>query len=155
MDVLQLSAAGSAGMQGVEGSLQPPKMADVVSKMSSAIDNAVSTGKLTDAQAASMKKDLDDVAKALQQEPTGSATQLPAGDRQQLGSEIREIGKQLRAALGSQGGVETEQNKAPGSDALRGARQGQNFSETNPIYGSTGRSNASVNMSPGSFSLLA
>ncbi|MCU0609043.1 MAG: hypothetical protein MUF22_04660 [Chitinispirillaceae bacterium] len=156
MDVLQVSGAASANLQGLQGSFHPPRMADMVNRMVSTIDDAVNIGKLTDAQAAPMRRDLSEVAKALQQNQNGSASGKQTGDRQRIGSEIRDIGKQLKLALESQPTAAGIDNKnAAGADAPRGERQPREVTDINPTYGRNGRFSPAVQTPQSTFSLVA
>lgn len=75
---------------------------DMISKMSTGIDDAVKAGKLTDDQAAEMKKTLDAISEKLKSDPSGKGTQLSQDDRQQIRKQLHEIGKELHAALAPQ-----------------------------------------------------
>lgn len=71
--------------------------------MESTIDDAVKAGKLTDDQAAQMKKKLDSITEALNQKQTGSGAQLTSDDLQQIKAAFQDVRKQLFDALHPQG----------------------------------------------------
>jgi len=101
MDVSNV-ASGTMQLQGIFGQhhRHHGSLADMIDQLKSTIDDAAKAGKLTDDQAADMKKTLDDIAELLKQ--NGSGAQVSADDRHQIRNELREIGKQLFAALSSQ-----------------------------------------------------
>ena len=117
MDVAQITnqTATSSGTQ-VQGSgghhRHHKSISDQVTAMGTAIDDAVKAGKLTDDQATTMKKELDDVTQALaknqaattgQTGATTSASTLSADDRKKLFGELQDVRKQLHAATAPQG----------------------------------------------------
>jgi Ca2+-binding EF-hand superfamily protein len=123
------STSGTSTTQAVHGHHRHHKsMADMVKDMSSAIDDAQKAGKLTNDQAASMKKELDDITKMLSQNQTGSTSQsastnqanstsqtgsvsqLSADDRKKIRSEMHDVEKQLFAALNPQQSTATAAN---------------------------------------------
>ena len=96
---------------------------DRLSKMESAIDDAVASGALSGDQAVQMRKELDDIAKILTHNShkqngasnqSESSTQLPANDREKIRSHLRDLEKQLFSALNPQGATE-----APAAAARR------------------------------------
>ncbi len=111
MDISQMRAAQVQGAQGEHH--QRMTIGDRISQMKSAIDDAVTSGMLSDDQAVQMRKALDDITKILSHNEhkqngsnnrAGSATQqLSANDREKIHSDLQELGKQVSAALNSQG----------------------------------------------------
>jgi polyhydroxyalkanoate synthesis regulator phasin len=103
------TASTGAQVQGTGGHHHHKSLADQINDMNTAIDNAVKAGKLTDDQATAMKKELDDVKQTLSQNQangssqTGSATQLSDDDRKKVFSELKDVRKQLHAAMSPQG----------------------------------------------------
>jgi polyhydroxyalkanoate synthesis regulator phasin len=96
------------GVQGRHHHHHHKSMANMISDMESAIDDAVKTGKLTDDQATQMKKELDDITKALTNSQASSGTQGSSGtqptseDLQKIRTEFQDVRKQLFDALNSQ-----------------------------------------------------
>jgi len=82
-------------------------MADKISMMDSAIDEAVKAGKLTGDQAAQMKKELDSITQTLKNSQTSSGTPLASNDLQQIKAEFQDVRKQLYDALHPQGATST------------------------------------------------
>ena len=91
-------------------------IADRVNAMEDAIDKAVKAGKLTDDQAAAMKKELDDVKQVLSSaQPGGSnqsnpVAQLSDDDRKKIFSELSDVRKKLYAALNPDGSDQAVSN---------------------------------------------
>ena len=88
---------------------------DRLSKVESAIDDAVASGTLSGDQAVQMRKELDDIAKILTHnshkqnganDQTESSTQLPANDREKIRSDLKELEKHFSAALNPQGATD-------------------------------------------------
>ena len=88
---------------------------DRLSKLESAVDDAVTSGTLSGDQAIQMKKELDDITKILSHNShkqngsnnqTGSSTQLPANDREKIRSHLQDLEKQLSSALNPQGATD-------------------------------------------------
>ena len=86
-------------------------IADRLSKMESAVDDAVTSGTLTGDQALQMKNELDDIAKILNHNShkqngsnnqTESSTELSANDREKIRSHLKDLEKQLSSALNPQ-----------------------------------------------------
>jgi hypothetical protein len=113
MDVTSVSAFQSSwAVQGASHHHHKPQsLTDMISQMSSAVDDAVKAGKLSDDQAAAIKKDLEaisDLLKNGQASSSGSngtsnaASQLSSDDRQTIRDTLKDIGKQIFAALSSQ-----------------------------------------------------
>jgi polyhydroxyalkanoate synthesis regulator phasin len=114
MDLSQFSNTSTpstgAQVQGTQGHHHHHKsIADQISDMNTAIDNAVKAGKLTNDQATAMKKELDDVKQTLSQNQTsgssqtGASTQLSADDRKKVFGELQDVRKQLHTAMAPQG----------------------------------------------------
>ncbi|MDD5675602.1 MAG: EF-hand domain-containing protein [Chitinivibrionales bacterium] len=110
------SAQGSGAVQGHHHHHKSP--ADMVSQLDSAIDDAVKAGKLTSDQASQMKTALSSISDLLKNsqagstgatsatDPTsssGSLANLSADDRQKIRSVLKDVSKQLFAALNPQG----------------------------------------------------
>jgi len=83
--------------------------------MEARIDKAVKAGTLTDDQATQMKKSLDAVKDELTQDTANGAT-LSRDERKKIGTELRDIGKQLSAALNLQ--ASSTATPANGIDSL-------------------------------------
>ncbi len=107
MDLSQASiSSGGAQVQNAQGHHHKHKsISDQLSSMSSAIDNAVKSGKLTEDQAAAMKKKLDDVKQTLDKNQTtggnsaGSLSQLSDDDKKKIFGELQDVRKQLHSAI--------------------------------------------------------
>jgi hypothetical protein len=113
MDLSQFTNASNASndslVQGTKGHHHHHKsISDQVNDMNTAIDNAVKAGKLTNDQAAAMKKELDDVKQTLSQNQTGgsnqtgSIAQLSDDDRKKVFTELSDVRKQLHTAMAPQ-----------------------------------------------------
>ena len=115
--LLQLTgSAGSSGLQGIGGGhhRHHKSIADQITDMGTAIDKAVSNGKLSSDQATAMKKELADITQTLQkgQTPntgasdqtgrTNPLSQLSDSDRKKIFSELQDVRKQLHSALNPQ-----------------------------------------------------
>jgi polyhydroxyalkanoate synthesis regulator phasin len=74
-------------------------MVDMISKLGSAIDDAVKAGKLTDDQATQMKKELDSITATLNKSQTSSGAQPTSDDLQKIRTEFQDVRKQLFDAL--------------------------------------------------------
>ena len=103
MDLSQVtnvvSQVTSDSTQGVQGHHHHHRsMADMISKMESAIDDALKAKTLTEDQAGQMKKELDSIAQTLQQGQS-SGTQLTSDQLQQIRTEFQDVRKQLFDAL--------------------------------------------------------
>jgi len=114
MDLSQLTNPSTdstgAQVQGAKGHHRHHKsISDQMKDMESAIDNAVSAGKLTNDQAAAMKTELDDAKQTLGQNQTsgsnqtGSMAQLSDDDRKKVFNDIQDVRKQLHTAIAPQG----------------------------------------------------
>ena len=90
-------------IQGVQGSPQQKSIADMIGSLQSAIDHAVTAGKLTGDQATQMRKKLDFITQTLNKTQTGSGTQLTPHDLQQIKTNFQEVRRQLFEALHPQG----------------------------------------------------
>jgi hypothetical protein len=110
MDVTNVTSTSTQGAQQAQGHHHHHRMSmsQRVDKMESLIDQAVKDGKLTDDQATSMKKQLDDIKSTLSNAKT-SGTALTDDQRKQIGQEMHDIGKQLFSA------VNPGQGSAPGA----------------------------------------
>ena len=113
------AASGSTNVQGMphHGHHHQKSIADQVSKMSSAIDNAVQAGTMTSDQAATLKKELADVTQTLgqntqaasatgstaQNSQTNPLSQLSDADRKRIFGELQDVRQQLYAATNPQG----------------------------------------------------
>ena len=113
MDLSGIMAAQVRGAQGEH--YQFTTVGDRLSKMESAVDDAVTSGTLSGDQAKEMKKELDDITKILthnshkqngSNSQTESSTQLPANDREKIRSHLHDLEKQLFAALNPQGATD-------------------------------------------------
>ena len=113
MDLSRITADQVRGAQGER--YQPTTIGDRLSKMESAVDDAVASGTLSGDQAIQMKKELDDITKILSHNShkqngsnnrAGSSTQLPANDREKIRSHLQDLEKQLFAALNPQGATD-------------------------------------------------
>ena len=116
-----ITAAQGRGAQGEH--YHPVTIGDRLSKMESAVDDAVKSGTISGDQAIQMKKELDDITKILSHNShkqngsnnqSESSTQLPADDREKIRLHLKDIEKQLSAALNPQGATE-----APAAAARR------------------------------------
>jgi hypothetical protein len=126
VDISQVtgSSLSSSAVQGTQGHHHHRKsIADMISNMETAINDAVKSGKLTSDQASSLTKELDDIKQTLSQAQSGASTttggisQLSADDRQKIRKELHDIGKQLFQALNPQSAASsTQQNN--GVDAI-------------------------------------
>jgi len=112
MDLSQSSiSSNGAQVQGAQGHHHKHKsITDQISSMSTAIDNAVKAGKLTDDQAAAMKKKLDDVKQTIGQNQSNSSgqssiSQLSDADKKKVFGELQDVRKELHSAMGSQQGA--------------------------------------------------
>ena len=104
-----LSRIAAAQVRGAYGERhRPMTIADRLSKMESAVDDAVTSGTLSGDQALQMKNELDDIAKILSHnshkqngsnKQTESSTQLSANDREKIRSHLKDLEKQLSSAL--------------------------------------------------------
>jgi hypothetical protein len=111
-----LSPIAAAQVRGAQGEHHHPMtIGDRLSKMGSAVDDAVTSGTLSGDQAIQMKKELDDITKILSHNShkqngsnnqAGSSTQLPANDREKIRSHLQDLEKQLFAALNPQGATD-------------------------------------------------
>jgi len=117
MDLSQLtgSATGSSSVQGMGGHHHHhhKSISDQVSQMGSAIDNAVTAGTMTSAQASTLKSELSDITNTLSSASSASATSststasqsgqsnplsaLSDSDRKKVFSELQDVRKQLYA----------------------------------------------------------
>jgi len=111
-----ISHITAAQVQGAQGE-QHHRMTivDRISKIGSAMDDAVASGTLTGDQAIQMKKELDDITKMLNHDShkqngssdqTGSSAPLPANDREKIRSDLKELEKHFSAALNPQGATD-------------------------------------------------
>lgn len=126
LTTLTSAAAGdSAQVQGMQGhhGHHHKSVADTISSMDSAIDNAVKTGKLTSDQATAMKKELADASATIKNAQgstgqSGGLSQLSDADRKKVFGDLQDVRKQLHSALNPQGaGASSGQS---GADAASG-----------------------------------
>jgi hypothetical protein len=121
MDMAQSANLQVQGAQGGHHRHHHMSIGDRISKMETAIDDAVKTGKLTDDQATTMKKALDDVKSTLSKVQDGSTgqtgaanqgstlKQLSEDDRKKIRDTLQDVGKQLFAAI-NQGAASSAAN---------------------------------------------
>lgn len=121
-DLTALSSAAASGTTNVQGMPHNghhhhKSIADQVSQMSSAIDNAVQAGTMTSDQAATLKKELADVTQTLGQNTQAASTtgstaqnsqtnplsQLSDADRKRIFGELQDVRQQLYSAMNPQG----------------------------------------------------
>jgi hypothetical protein len=121
---MSISLQENSAAQGVQGHHHHHKkgITDMINDLESAINDATKSGALTSDQASALTKLLDDVKKTLAQAQSagssqaGGAVQLSSDDREKIRKDIRDIGKQLFAALSSQNTSSTKQGN--GVDAI-------------------------------------
>jgi len=106
----QVPSNAMQGVQGYHHHHHHKSMADMISKMESTIDDAVTAGKLTNDQATQMKNELDSITQALNNSQTSSGAQLTSDDLQQIKTELQNVRKQLFDALNPQGLVSASNN---------------------------------------------
>jgi hypothetical protein len=113
MDISHITAAQAQGAQGEHH--HRTTIGDRISKIESAMDDAIASGTLTGDQAIQMKKELDDIKKMLNHDrhkqngsndQTGSSTALQANDREKIRSDLKELEKQFSAALKPKGATD-------------------------------------------------
>jgi len=110
----------TSAAQGVQGPHhhKHKTMSQQVDDMSTAIDNALKAGKLTNDQATAMKSELDDIKQKLgqtqngQQGQSGSVSKLSDDDRKKIGEEFHDVRKQLFSALNPQASAATSGDAA-------------------------------------------
>lgn len=98
MDTSQITGTTTQNVQGHHHH-RGGNIADMISKMSTGIDDAVKAGKLTQDQSTDMKKQLDAISEKLNSDPTGKGADLSQDDRQQIRKDLHDIGKQLKVAM--------------------------------------------------------
>ena len=99
----QVTNTDIQGVQGHHHHHHHKSMTDMISKMESAIDDAVKAGKLTDDQATQMKEELDSITETLKQGQSSSGAQLTSEDLQKIRTEFQDVRKQLFDALNPEG----------------------------------------------------
>ncbi len=106
LNIQRVSSTASASTQGVQRHHphhHHKSIADMISNMASGIDDAVKAGKLTNDQAAQMKKELDSIAEILKKDQASSGAELTSEDRQQIRKVLHDVRERLLAALNPQG----------------------------------------------------
>ena len=184
---MNVSLVRAAQFQGAQGQHHHRmSIDDRISQMRSAIDDAVTSGILSGDQAIQMKKELADITKILTHNShkqngsnnrTGSTKELSANDREQIRSDLQELGKQVFAALNAQGAtrvpaaaargaqddglfsaIDTNRNGRIGRDELasyvnRTADGGQSGKAPFSTYGERGSMTISVSITTIQFSI--
>jgi len=107
-----VTSNATQGVQGHHHHHHRRSMADQVSKMGAAIDDAVKAGKLTSDQATQMKKELDSITQALNNNQTGSGAQPTSNNLQQIKAKFQDVRKQLFDALNPQGSTSASNDTA-------------------------------------------
>jgi EF hand len=176
-DLSRITAAQVRGTQGEH--LHPMTIGDRLSKLESAMEDAVTSGTLSGDQAIQMKKELDDISKILSHnshkqngsnKQTGSSTQLPANDREKIRSHLQDLEKQLSSALNPKGATDVPAAAArraraeiedlfKAMDTNRDGKIGRDeltsyVNKTTDFYGRQGSMTISVSITPGQFSTL-
>jgi polyhydroxyalkanoate synthesis regulator phasin len=113
----QVTNTGTQGVQGHHHHHHHHKsMAAMISKLESIIDDAVKGGKLTDDQAAQMKKELESITETLKQGQSSSGAQLTPDDLQKIRTEFQDVRKQLFDVLNPQGSPSTSNPQVTNTD---------------------------------------
>jgi Ca2+-binding EF-hand superfamily protein len=90
-------------------------LAEMLSQTQSTINDDLKAGKLTADQATALKKELDAIAKSLQDART-NGTQISADDRRKMRDELKKVGEDLENAVTAEGKKDVAMN--PGLDDL-------------------------------------
>jgi polyhydroxyalkanoate synthesis regulator phasin len=103
MDVTSVSSAGTNHKHHLS-------LAEMLAQMQSSVDDEVKAGKLTADQATALKKELDAIAKTLQDAKT-NGTQISADDRRKMREQLKKAGQDLENAVTAQAGKGVAMNQ--------------------------------------------